>query len=148
VPQLPPRHDERDTALALLRSACFSQRFIRQLNGVSLVAAAAVPPEQQLGYEAAGDVKAELYRALEGGDRGIFGMTSAKRSDIHGLVELLESRNPAPEPTAKLQEKVRTYCMYGLECRTMAFQLSSADLHLILVPWADPAVGKVVMALP
>jgi hypothetical protein len=79
-------------------------------------AAAAVPPEQssvsvagKAGYESVGDVKAALYRALEGANRGIFGMTSARRSEIHGLVELLESRNPAPEPTAKLQEKVRAY---------------------------------------
>ncbi|CAN6228073.1 unnamed protein product [Urochloa humidicola] len=33
-------------------------------------------------------------------------MTSAKRSEIHGLVELLEARNPTPEPTAALQDKV------------------------------------------
>ena len=95
------------------------QRF-RQLSGcggVTLVArgaAAAVPPEQSSlsiagtagRYETVGDVKAALYRALEGANRGIFGMTSAKRSEVHGLVELLESQNPTPEPTAKLQEKV------------------------------------------
>ncbi|TVU14560.1 hypothetical protein EJB05_38035 [Eragrostis curvula] len=74
---------------------------------------AAVPPEQSsvslagtAGYETVGDVKAALYRALEGEDRAIFGMTSAKRSEVHGLVELLESRNPTPDPTANLQEKV------------------------------------------
>ncbi|NP_001152472.2 structural molecule [Zea mays] len=74
----------------------------------------AVPPEQSslpqaaaaAVYGTAGDVKAALYRALDGANRGIFGMTSAKRSEIHGLVELLESRNPTPEPTAKLQDKV------------------------------------------
>jgi hypothetical protein len=94
-----------------------SQR-LRQLNGllVSRGPAAAVPPEQssvsvagKAGYESVGDVKAVLYRALEGADRGIFGMTSARRSEIHGLVELLESRNPTPEPTAKLHEKVQAY---------------------------------------
>lgn len=42
----------------------------------------------------------------KGVDRGIFGITSAKRSEIHGLVELLESRNPTPDPTDKLQDKV------------------------------------------
>uniref|UniRef100_M8BAU3 Putative plastid-lipid-associated protein 7, chloroplastic n=1 Tax=Aegilops tauschii TaxID=37682 RepID=M8BAU3_AEGTA len=41
-----------------------------------------------------------------GVDRGIFGITSAKRSEIHALVELLESRNPTPDPTHKLQDKV------------------------------------------
>ncbi|KAL6885892.1 hypothetical protein ACP4OV_010153 [Aristida adscensionis] len=71
--------------------------------------AAAVPPEQSslFGDEASvGDIKAALRRALDGADRGIFGMTSAKRLEIHGLVELIESRNPTQEPTAVLQEKV------------------------------------------
>lgn len=58
-------------------------------------------------YEAAlGDAKDALYAALEGMNRGIFGMTSEKRSEIHALVELLESKNPTPEPTDKLQDKV------------------------------------------
>ncbi|KAL5213954.1 hypothetical protein ABZP36_003106 [Zizania latifolia] len=76
-------------------------------------AAAAAPPEQHglsqaraVEYEALGDAKDALYAALEGFNRGIFGMTSEKRSEIHALVELLESRNPTPEPTDKLQEKV------------------------------------------
>jgi hypothetical protein len=42
----------------------------------------------------------------KGMNRGIFGMTSEKRSEIHALVELLESKNPTPEPTDKLQDKV------------------------------------------
>uniref|UniRef100_J3LXU2 Plastid lipid-associated protein/fibrillin conserved domain-containing protein n=2 Tax=Oryza brachyantha TaxID=4533 RepID=J3LXU2_ORYBR len=33
-------------------------------------------------------------------------MTSEKRSEIHALVELLEARNPTPEPTDKLHDKV------------------------------------------
>lgn len=58
-------------------------------------------------YEAAlGNAKDALYAALEGMNRGIFGMTSEKRSEIHALVELLESKNPTPEPTDKLQDKV------------------------------------------
>ncbi|BAF14702.1 fibrillin protein 5 homolog isoform X1 [Oryza sativa Japonica Group] len=81
-------------------------------------ASAAVPPEHGLSqpqpqaravgsYEAAlGDAKDALYAALEGMNRGIFGMTSEKRSEIHALVELLESKNPTPEPTDKLQDKV------------------------------------------
>ncbi|GJN27653.1 hypothetical protein PR202_gb15694 [Eleusine coracana subsp. coracana] len=120
----PPRHHccHRATATTTSGSGVFShcslpapqQRF-RHLSGRGGVTlAAAVPPEQSslslagtaAAYETVGDVKAALYRALEGADRGIFGMTSAKRSEIHGLVELLESRNPTPEPTANLQEKV------------------------------------------
>ncbi|EAY94111.1 hypothetical protein OsI_15884 [Oryza sativa Indica Group] len=81
-------------------------------------ASAAVPPEHGLSqpqpqaravgsYEAAlGNAKDALYAALEGMNRGIFGMTSEKRSEIHALVELLESKNPTPEPTDKLQDKV------------------------------------------
>nr|CAB3487026.1 unnamed protein product [Digitaria exilis] len=86
----------------------------RGSRGVS--AAAAAPPERSSVPLAAAsghgssddddDAKAALYRALEGVNRGIFGMTSAQRSEIHGLVELLESRNPTPEPTAELQDKV------------------------------------------
>uniref|UniRef100_A0ACD5UX13 Uncharacterized protein n=1 Tax=Avena sativa TaxID=4498 RepID=A0ACD5UX13_AVESA len=85
---------------------CRSRR--RRPRGAVLVArAAAVPPEQSLTrYETLGDAKAALYQALEGIDRGIFGITSAKRSEIHGLVELLESRNPTPDPTDRLQDKV------------------------------------------
>ncbi|CAM0904674.1 unnamed protein product [Alopecurus aequalis] len=85
---------------------CRSRR--RPRAGAVLVARAAVlPPEQSLAhYETLGDAKAALYQALEGIDRGIFGITSAKRSEIHGLVELLESRNPTPDPTDKLQDKV------------------------------------------
>ncbi|KAM3367420.1 hypothetical protein ACQJBY_016178 [Aegilops geniculata] len=78
-------------------------------RGAVLVArGAAVPPEQSLAphYETLGDAKAALYQALQGVDRGIFGITSAKRSEIHALVELLESRNPTPDPTHKLQDKV------------------------------------------
>ena len=74
---------------------------------------AAAPPEQSSvslagasGHGSAGDAKAALRQALEGVDRGIFGTTSAQRSEVHRLVELLEARNPTPEPTAELREKV------------------------------------------
>lgn len=90
----------------------------RQRRGSRAVRAAA-PPEQSRGVSlgadstssseqasAGDDTKAALYRALDGVDRGIFGMTSAQRSEIHGLVELLEARNPTPEPTAALHDKV------------------------------------------
>ena len=48
-----------------------------------------------------------VRKTSKGIDRGIFGITSAKRSEIHGLVELLESRNPTPDPTDRLHDKVR-----------------------------------------
>lgn len=91
---------------AVLLPRCRSRR--RRSRCAALVArAAAVPPGHGLPrYETLGDAKAALYQALQGVDRGIFGITSAKRSEIHGLVELLESRNPTPDPTDKLQDKV------------------------------------------
>ncbi|GFQ07610.1 probable plastid-lipid-associated protein 7 chloroplastic [Phtheirospermum japonicum] len=43
-------------------------------------------------------------------NRGIFGVPSARKSEIGKLVQLLESQNPTPEPTLCL-EKVRSfYC--------------------------------------
>lgn len=45
---------------------------------------------------------------IQGINRGIFGVPSAKKSEIHGLVELLESQNPTPDPTLNL-EKVNTF---------------------------------------
>lgn len=96
--------------LSRCRPAAPRFRSRRLPRGAVLVARASVgpgPPEQSLArYETLGDAKAALYQALEGIDRGIFGVTSAKRSEIHGLVELLESRNPTPDPTDKLQDKV------------------------------------------
>ncbi|PUZ47135.1 hypothetical protein GQ55_7G139200 [Panicum hallii var. hallii] len=82
----------------------------RRRRGSRAVRAAAPPEQSGVSLAGAsghgGDVKAALHRALEGVDRGIFGMTSAQRSEVHRLVELLESRNPTPEPTAELREKV------------------------------------------
>lgn len=43
----------------------------------------------------------------KGINRGIFGIPSAKKSEIEGLVKLLETRNPTPEPTLFL-EKVKS----------------------------------------
>lgn len=37
-------------------------------------------------------------------NRGIFGVPSAKKSAILGLVELLESQNPTPDPTLNLEK--------------------------------------------
>lgn len=38
----------------------------------------------------------------KGTNRGIFGVPSSKKSEIEGLVKLLESRNPTPHPTENL----------------------------------------------
>ncbi|KAI8540679.1 hypothetical protein RHMOL_Rhmol08G0004800 [Rhododendron molle] len=50
------------------------------------------------------EIKAELYEAIQGINRGIFGVPSAKKSEIEGLVKQLETRNPTPEPTLFLEK--------------------------------------------
>ncbi|KAJ4841873.1 Fibrillin protein 5 [Turnera subulata] len=49
-------------------------------------------------------IKERLEKAVQGINRGIFGVPSAKKSEIHGLVELLESQNPTPNPTLSLDK--------------------------------------------
>lgn len=50
----------------------------------------------------------------KGINRGIFGIPSAKKSEIEGLVKLLETRNPTPEPTLFL-EKVKSIEVLNLQ---------------------------------
>ncbi|CAG7879080.1 hypothetical protein HID58_008428 [Brassica napus] len=49
-------------------------------------------------------IKEELYEALKGINRGVFGVKSDKKAEIEGLVKLLECRNPTPEPTGELDK--------------------------------------------
>ncbi|CAN1828774.1 Fibrillin-5, chloroplastic [Linum perenne] len=49
-------------------------------------------------------IKEHLYQALQGINRGVFGTTSSKKSEIQELVELLESQNPTPDPTLSLHK--------------------------------------------
>jgi hypothetical protein len=116
---LPPRHRRR--ARGSVRAVPPEQSSLPQAPA----AAAAV-------YGSAGDVKAALYGALEGANRGIFGMTSAKRSEIHGLVELLESRNPTPEPTAKLQDKVPTASVTCNTSLSLSSLLPTSSVRLVV----------------
>ncbi|KAK1263186.1 hypothetical protein QJS04_geneDACA008642 [Acorus gramineus] len=55
-------------------------------------------------HKSVGETKEALYEALQGIDRGIFGVPSSKKLEIEGLVRLLESENPTPEPTEDLQK--------------------------------------------
>ncbi|MED6158778.1 Fibrillin protein 5, variant 2 [Stylosanthes scabra] len=48
--------------------------------------------------------KRKLYQAVEGINRGIFGLPSAKKSEIESLVQQLESQNPTPDPTLELDK--------------------------------------------
>ncbi|KAF8377164.1 hypothetical protein HHK36_030537 [Tetracentron sinense] len=49
-------------------------------------------------------IKVGLNQALQGINRGIFGVPSAKKSEIESLVELLEFQNPTPYPTQNLEK--------------------------------------------
>ncbi|CAN1169467.1 Fibrillin protein 5 homolog [Linum perenne] len=49
-------------------------------------------------------IKEHLCQALQGINRGVFGTTSSKKSEIQELVELLESQNPTPDPTLSLHK--------------------------------------------
>ncbi|KAF8011912.1 hypothetical protein BT93_I0135 [Corymbia citriodora subsp. variegata] len=55
-------------------------------------------------YGRVDQIKAYLYQAVNGLNRGIFGVPSAKKSEIEGLVRQLESQNPTPNPTANLDK--------------------------------------------
>ncbi|KAI3947889.1 hypothetical protein MKX01_034554 [Papaver californicum] len=54
--------------------------------------------------ESAAQIKTSLFQALQGINRGIFGATSAKKSEIESLVKELESQNPTPDPTQNLEK--------------------------------------------
>ncbi|XP_021911430.1 probable plastid-lipid-associated protein 7, chloroplastic isoform X5 [Carica papaya] len=49
-------------------------------------------------------VKTQLYQAVKGMNRGIYGVPSARKSEIERLVQLLESQNPTPHPTLNLHK--------------------------------------------
>lgn len=57
-----------------------------------------------VGDETLAQIKTKLFQAVQGVNRGIFGIPSGKKSEIEGLVKLLESQNPTPNPTVKLEK--------------------------------------------
>ncbi|KAL6276856.1 hypothetical protein ACE6H2_020457 [Prunus campanulata] len=59
-----------------------------------------------IGDETPTEIKTELYQALEGINRGIFGVPSAKKAEIEALVKQLESQNPTPDPILNLEKRV------------------------------------------
>ncbi|XP_031485582.1 fibrillin protein 5 homolog [Nymphaea colorata] len=61
---------------------------------------AGVVPE----YRSPAEIKEALYHSLQGINRGIFGVASARKAEIEGLVKSLESCNPNPEPTGDLEK--------------------------------------------
>ncbi|CAN6567633.1 unnamed protein product [Malus baccata var. baccata] len=52
-------------------------------------------------------IKTELFEAIKGINRGIFGVPSAKKSQIEAFVNQLESRNLTPDPVLNLQKVQR-----------------------------------------
>nr|XP_029118387.1 probable plastid-lipid-associated protein 7, chloroplastic isoform X2 [Elaeis guineensis] len=65
-----------------------------------------VDKQLQEDYKTTEEIRSALYQKLDGINRGIFGVTSAKKLEIERLVELLESQNPTPQPTDHLLDKV------------------------------------------
>ncbi|KAH0887979.1 hypothetical protein HID58_050408 [Brassica napus] len=79
------------------------------IGKVTEQSSASSPTDQQEVDEEEEDItvsqiKEELYEALKGINRGVFGVKSDKKEEIEGLVKLLECRNPTPEPTGELDK--------------------------------------------
>ncbi|XP_022741181.1 probable plastid-lipid-associated protein 7, chloroplastic [Durio zibethinus] len=49
-------------------------------------------------------IKSDFYQAIKGINRGIFGVQSARKSEIEELVELLKSQNPTPDAALHLEK--------------------------------------------
>ncbi|CAI0428329.1 unnamed protein product [Linum tenue] len=77
---------------------CELQRF-RLINPMKAAAQSSSPSSVKVSQ-----IKENLYQALQGINRGIFGTTSGKKSEIQELVEQLESQNPTPDPTLNLHK--------------------------------------------
>ncbi|XP_010546371.1 PREDICTED: probable plastid-lipid-associated protein 7, chloroplastic [Tarenaya hassleriana] len=60
--------------------------------------------EQEEDEKTVAQIKEELYEAVKGINRGIFGVTSARKSEIEHLVKLLNCRNPTADPTGDLDK--------------------------------------------
>ncbi|KAI3451478.1 hypothetical protein Pfo_008143 [Paulownia fortunei] len=63
-----------------------------------------ITEEEPTDYRTVAQIKKDLFAALQGINRGIFGVPSANKTEIENLVELLESQNPTPEPTLCLEK--------------------------------------------
>ncbi|PIN11569.1 hypothetical protein CDL12_15827 [Handroanthus impetiginosus] len=69
-----------------------------------LASANEVITQEDKDFRTISQIKQDLFAALEGINRGIFGVPSEKKTEIEKLVELLESQNPTPEPTLCLEK--------------------------------------------
>ncbi|KAL8045204.1 hypothetical protein ABFX02_08G097800 [Erythranthe guttata] len=76
----------------------------RFINNHISAAAAAAALHNDLRGEPTAAIKIHLFAALQGINRGIFGVSSEKKSEIESFVHLLESLNPTPHPTLSLHK--------------------------------------------
>ncbi|CAK9133555.1 unnamed protein product [Ilex paraguariensis] len=91
--------------------SCFTPictiRAAEQTSGV--VGSEKLEEDEPSDFRTPTQIKAELYQAVQGINRGIFGVPSAKKSEIERLVKLLESHNPTPDPTLYLEKMAGTW---------------------------------------
>ncbi|CAI9109061.1 OLC1v1008798C1 [Oldenlandia corymbosa var. corymbosa] len=93
---------------------CRNKHWHHPLLGLEIIALAKAS-EQGFGVEVENEeetvqqTKSSLYEALEGINRGIFGVPSEKKAVIEKMVKQLESLNPNPEPTTNLEKMAGTW---------------------------------------
>ncbi|CAA7027130.1 unnamed protein product [Microthlaspi erraticum] len=90
------------------KTVSFSDNSIRLrpmfVGNVKEQSSASATNEEEEEETTVSQIKNELYEALKGINRGIFGVKSDKKTEIESLVKLLECRNPTPEPTEELDK--------------------------------------------
>jgi len=100
LPPLPQRHSQLNASLRASQAAITSGRqlCLAPCRGLaSRTSKAAVLATSTTEVQS---IKDELTTLLEGEERGIFGIKSGKRQQIHELVEQLEALNPQPQTMA------------------------------------------------
>ncbi|RXH75790.1 hypothetical protein DVH24_039489 [Malus domestica] len=108
VPRLRPKNMAAP-ARCLVSTAHQSTRFVglwRHTCTVRSVAEESSSSSSSSSLDVGDDevIKTQLLEAIKGINRGIFGVPSAKKSQIEALVNQLESRNPTPDPLLNLQK--------------------------------------------
>lgn len=90
-------------SISAIQSRAYS-RFVLKPVRVAEQSSGLVEDEESIDLETLPKLKTQLFEALRGINRGIFGVTSAKKSEIERLIKLLESVNLTPEPTLFLDK--------------------------------------------
>ncbi|KAL9264763.1 Fibrillin protein 5-like protein [Drosera capensis] len=76
----------------------------RQSHSIIRVEKQSIGGFEDDGNQSIAQVKMKLYQAVEGINRGVFGVTAAKKAEIEGLVEVLQPLNPTMNPTLHLDK--------------------------------------------